>query len=413
MEKPNKNVNFDNIWQRMKFIDFAVGLFLFKDPVEKISPFFKFLAQTQARHAILLPLFITSTLVITNFELISVIFVASLITLMMPLHFTLLNCTMKKEKLKELFKWCGDQYDVQNYFHPRVQKIADAQMLATERFTVTTLKWLRILLYVDNIGYSLGFPIIGYFLPEHIYPKFSPPVPFYLPFSNQQTWMAFISNILFITILCIDAATITIYCLFIFVCSSIQIIGYLDIVLATVKKMRVDLMAKVKRFCVVEEPPNDPFNVTFEEWIQIIIDMIDDVNKNMNIITDIYAVTSMLTEFASLGAIFICGMIFVILQQQYFFAIGMSAVALMLYMVCYVNEKILEKYKSINAALYDIPWYALAPKQRKLLLIALNCDNIQKGFTAANIHGLTIERFGIVVKIGYTNFLVLKDLIQK
>ncbi len=81
--------------------------------------------------------------------------------------------------------------------------------------------------------------------------------------------------------------------------------------------------------------------------------------------------------------------------------------------MCYINEKILEKFEDIKQVLYDLPWFDLAPNERKLLLTLMHCRNIQKGFTAAGIHGLTLERFGIILKAGYTNLLILRDIVRK
>lgn len=76
-------------------------------------------------------------------------------------------------------------------------------------------------------------------------------------------------------------------------------------------------------------------------------------------------------------------------------------------------EAVLDKIDEIKAALYDLPWYTMDEKDRKMLLIMMQCNLIQPGFMVLHIHPMTIERFCIVIQAGYTNLLILKDLIQK
>ncbi|XP_063698008.1 uncharacterized protein LOC134828948 [Culicoides brevitarsis] len=153
--------------------------------------------------------------------------------------------------------------------------------------------------------------------------------------------------------------------------------------------------------------------VSFAEWTQILNDMISDVNSTITYLANLLAFPILTVEFASLASLFISGLIFTVVKQQQLFAIAVNIVSLLLFITCYFNEKFLEKLDDINEALYDLPWYELNLKQRKQLMLLMHCDKIQRGFTAAVIHDLTIERFAIVVKAGYTNLLVLKDLVQK
>ncbi|XP_063706381.1 uncharacterized protein LOC134835433 [Culicoides brevitarsis] len=401
-----EKISFDAIWKRLKFMDAAVGLFLFRDPSEKVSPWLKFLTRVQLRHAILVPLVLISTVVITKFALINIIFCFSLVTLLLPLHCTLISCESKQKNLRRLFKWCASLYDVKRSFREQIREIAATHLASLEKRASFALKWLTIILYIDNAGYSLGFAIIGICLPDDIYPKFKLPVPFYFPFSVWENWPAFLLTIFGQFIIAFDGASITIYAFGLYFCTCFHVLCYLDIILASVRQLRKEMLANLEGFVIKED-------LKFEKWIKILTDMIVDVHVNANICNDLFKITAFLLEIASLGSFFIFGLIMMVLKEQYLFGFGIIFVMFLFYVVCFVNEKIRDRFCEINKALYNLPWYGLSVPQKKQLLMILNCDKIQQGVSSAGIHYLTVQRFASVVKAGYTNLLILKDLIQK
>ncbi|XP_063698009.1 uncharacterized protein LOC134828949 [Culicoides brevitarsis] len=259
-------------------------------------------------------------------------------------------------------------------------------------------------------------------------PKGTVPLPLYFLFENQASWIGFLTAVVAQTSECLDTASLAIYLYAVPLCSFIHILGYLDIILQVIEKMKYEMLMKVKTtdedglkstleletLEIINESSEAPQEeVSFDEWIKILNDMICDVNSIFNPLENLYSIVLFLLEAASLGALFICGMCLTVLKEQQFFAIGVNVICVLLFISCFLNELMLEKLININEALYDLPWWELNPKQRKQLMLLMHCDKIQRGFTAAGIHNLTIERFGIIVKAGYTNLLVLKDLVQK
>lgn len=187
MLKPKKKVNFKNIWALIEQADTVMGTFLFKNPSEKITLKEKFFKLTWARHAFFFYFFMVSTLIVTNFALISVILSVSMISISIFVYIVLFTNILKKSEMKDLLYWCENLYDVENKFNTVVQNVAQIHLISMESKTTKLLKWLRIILYVDFIGFSVGTATIGHFLPEHIYSKYSAPIPFYLPFKHQDT----------------------------------------------------------------------------------------------------------------------------------------------------------------------------------------------------------------------------------
>lgn len=434
MLNKKKKVSFDKVWEVIQQTDIAVGLFLFKDTSIKLSRKEKFLAKVVPANATIITILVVSTLIITNFKLINVIFCVSHLTPFVSVYIIILKLKWNKNTLKDLVKWCENLYDVDKKYHELIREIAEKHVVLMERRTLKMLKWLKTTLYVEAFGVILGYALVGQLLPEKIYPKYSLPLPYYLPFKDQETYTAFITTLVVQLVLSILSVPIGTYVFGVFYTLVIHILGTLDIIQEFVEKKKVDMVLSLKPseeeqkhqqpttskstlqlevLAQISQTLPNPNEISFNEWIKIVTEMISDVSATVSSFSKLYTEFFLTIEIATLGSLFVAGLIFTVVREQYFFAVGISLISVFLHTFCYINEKILEKFENIKEALYDLPWYTLELKEMRELLIAMNCDQIQKGFTAGGTHPLTIERFAIIMKAGYTNLLVLKDLVQK
>lgn len=145
----------------------------------------------------------------------------------------------------------------------------------------------------------------------------------------------------------------------------------------------------------------------------MIVDMISESNEILSMFGEIFSGYFFLFELASFGSLFVFGMIMMVIHQQYFFAFGIVGASAILFSFCFINEQLLKKIAELSTALYEVPWYTLTPKERKFFLQVMTCSDIQSGFKASGVHGVTFERFSKIVQAAYSNVLVLKDLVTK
>lgn len=117
-------------------------------------------------------------------------------------------------------------------------------------------------------------------------------------------------------------------------------------------------------------------------------------------------------EYLCFATIFIGGIIILIEKEHWSLSISFLGTAATFFPCCYINEYVKEKLLEVSFALYGLPWYHLSPKDRRELLLALKCGFFHGGFTAANMHDVSLERFAAVVQSAYKNCLVLKDLVM-
>lgn len=68
-----------------------------------------------------------------------------------------------------------------------------------------------------------------------------------------------------------------------------------------------------------------------------------------------------------------------------------------------------DMFDEVNAAIYDLPWYQLSVKDQRLILFALQCNQVHIRFSCAGFHEPTFERFLNVIKIA-SNVVILTNL---
>ncbi|XP_063709119.1 uncharacterized protein LOC134837665 [Culicoides brevitarsis] len=402
----NKKVNFSKIRKILVQGDTAIGSFILRDTTKKKTFIEKLLTFVLPSYIIIAVIFIVTTVLVNNFELMYAIISISTLLSVFGLTITIRKFHQNKLLLRSLFKWCENLYDVKTHFHETLQGTAKQHLNKIEEKTYKTLKWLRMILYFDATAVSLGYAIIGCFLPDHIYPKYSAPLPFYLPFTHQNTPLSCIVTLTMQFIVSIQAATATFYIFSAFFCIVNHVLGLFDIIISSIKLLKIEILSQATHLKKKDS------TLPIAEWIKILSDMINDGNSIVTSFNGIYSLTFFILEIAAIGALFISGLLFTIVHQQYCFAFGFTAVAFFLFVVCHINEKILNKIDVISYALYDIPWYMLNIKDQKMILILINCDKIQPGFTALGVHSLNMRSFAVVLKAAYSNLIILKDLVQ-
>ena len=112
------------------------------------------------------------------------------------------------------------------------------------------------------------FAIIGLFLPEEIYPKYTTPLPFCLPIKNRDNWIVY-SVTLFIQIISNFTTGIHfIYSFCIFITISFHIMGYLDIILEVIEEIKSYLLIERDFDSTKKKKVMQAWNETSEETQQ-------------------------------------------------------------------------------------------------------------------------------------------------
>lgn len=196
MKKVSKKLSFTKIWKFIQQFDASIGVFLFKDQTKIKNMKEKLLSLSIPVNTGIFLVFFFSTLIITKFNIINIIFCCSGFVTLLSICVAIKYLILNKDTLIELFQWYESLYDVEKKFHKEVQKIAGRYLESLERKAVKFFKWMRILVYMNAICCTAAFGIISFFLPDNVAPKFTVPIPFYLPFKNQNTWICFVSTVL-------------------------------------------------------------------------------------------------------------------------------------------------------------------------------------------------------------------------
>lgn len=414
-----KNSNgFSEVWDLLKQVDYFAGTFLFGPP-EKPTWKDKLLSLTLVSAGLNITILIFCMMLLSKFTLISIILGLSIGTVTSVVCYVTWTLIKNKTDVVAFVDWCKKLNDVAEKFHPVVRDIASTHLEIVQERLLKYIKLFRACMYVDAFAITVGFALFGLFLPERLYPKFSLPLPLAYPFSGHKTWLTCLVGTIGQYKMCLDFSALISLLSGVFCCIIMHILAFLDIVKATIRLMKDKMVMKL----VVEVEPSkmpvtvetlDPETLSdMNEWIKIIVEMISDISQFMSKLSEFLSKPLLLAELGSFGCLFFTGMIFLVIHQQYVVAIGALWFPAFLLLVCYANEKMMDGFSDIQYELYDIPWYAMRPKERKTLMITMECGNIQGGFNAGKFHVLNIERFGTMLNVAYSKCTVLRDLISK
>lgn len=120
-------------------------------------------------------------------------------------------------------------------------------------------------------------------------------------------------------------------------CIVLHIISYLDLINEIIGEIGHQLNLKKKS----EEE--------LENCSKIIVIMVTQVIQNVSVLSELYTYFFLLMEFAAFGSLIIFGLTCLVLHQQYAIAISILHVAAELYIICYVSEKVNDKFLNIAA----------------------------------------------------------------
>lgn len=405
--------DFKQIWKLIKQIDRITGLFMFKDGA--LTKREKLQHLIMPLHCILVIILIISTLWISKLSLLSILLCSTILQSTLTVYYIMLNMAQNKGLLRSCFEWCRDLdklWEQETYRRVLGDK---SHLIAVRKLILKINTFMRQIIIAETIIGTIGFVAIGYFLPENIYPKFTLPIPFYLPFTHQETWFAFSVTLTFQFVAALYFILFALFFFEVFFALVIHMIGMLDIVLEIVRKLSYDLQHNAilnysSLKTISENPDDEP--LTLNEWLKLITNLLSEINEKVSSVIHFMSRSFIFLELSAISFLLLAGLILVVIKQQQPFAFVCCSTAVLLFVLCYVNEKLLEKYEMIADEYYNVPWYQLSSNDRKMILIAMNCNKIQEGFTAAGIHRVTLDRFVKIMKIAYSNFIILKDLVK-
>lgn len=347
-----------------------------------------------------------STLFVQDFSLTSIIVTTSIAGLCIDPWYLMVFVSRNKDSIKNVLHWCETFYDSNSY--PLVmQKVAVARMDRTQKLSLFIMKLLVGVFMITGFMTTVGVAMLNLVLPESVVPKFTLPLPLYLPFRGEATWVTFCLNLILQVKISLEVCLFGSLGLTIFLCIVTHCFAMLDITKETVEMMGDQLLSR-RRFKRMKREV-----LTVDQWTKVIVNQVIQVNQVVSEVVSMYALQFFLHEITATCALLASGFSLVILKEQQLFAIAISTFSVSLFVISRINDKLLEKYSDISNTFYTIPWYELSPKERRSILIGMSCNMIQRGFNAAGFHGVTTEHFTKIVRVAYTNFIALKKVVEK
>lgn len=396
--------SFNDILQIFETTDFVSGVFLFRQTTE-----WTWKEKLARMNALLCPLMSLVLMYGTIHSgkyptVLGWIFVSSRLVIEMTVYTLVYSCLANKKQMNDLFEWCEKMYVIRRTFHPKVQVIAEEKVRWMHRWSSKMLQFYVNSFIFNILFMTIGITTIGWMLPDTIYPKFTLPLPYFLPFENQESWTVFIVTFIMQIVLSIVIACMTVGALGIVFAAAIFIVNFLEIIDSSIKMMHNELEQLLTT--------HRPVQQELREWTKTLVDMICGVKEVFNTFNEVFSLFFLMMEFSCYASVFTFGLLIIVVKKQVMFGMCASLIIVAGFLTLnYISVIIMGKFSKIMDGLYDCPWYALAPSERKSIHRMMLCGQFKIGLQAAGMHRLDLQLFLTVLKTAYVNCLVLKNMV--
>lgn len=405
---------FQELWNIFLKMDFVAGSFVLRAETSKLN----WKEYLMKLNIILSPI-LTITLFFGTFycgklgNLLASIIVLALFEIIFTIYYAMWIMVSNRDEIQKLLDWCRKLYDVENTFHPKIQHLAQKKVPWMHRWSFNLTKWIRNITNFEVLIIGLGIPVLGLFLPENIYPKYSLTIPLYLPLKNQDNLMVYLTTTVLESMLFMDFLTMAQLGYGVILLTLFQVYVFMSIVEESIELMKDEMEEEFNGNGILSVTPREKEDkLAIKEWTIIIVEMICDAKQIIKLYNNLFSFTFLLVEFTAYSAIHITAFLIVVMKEQQLCGFAFLTTTMMFFILCSAFVAVEDKFSDVFDQFYNLPWYDLTPRERKIIIQAMTCSEKHTGFTAAGMHVIDLDRFTTVVNNAYGNFLILKDLVM-
>lgn len=287
-----------------------------------------------------------------------------------------------QERFEGLLKWCHNVH-INNAEH--CYKNAAHRSWAT---------FQRLLFYLPlaALGFD-GFQSVVMSIKKN---RLEPFVPGLIPLWRQQT---FVNQLI---VLCSDwFLTVTLFISFGTIIGIIYISLYHFIAVLEALQLKfrdLQLASSMKVFTAKIQQVTDTY-----------CDLIDQQNKLIDLVSGLMLIFEVLTYFIVL-------LIWIVLffdRQLIFLGLVMAGVGVLYFMICWINEKLVDAYTDLRFTIYGLAWYEMGAHQRKMLLPIIIMTGQPKLLSAGGFHVISFKTTAVMVNRIYRCGLIINDLVGR
>lgn len=363
--------------------------------------------------------FISTTILLSDESVVHKVIIGLVQQIILNIALTAYSLSRNRLHYLSLFEWC------QKIYNFRTHSFIDAKIVyrldCLNDLSVKIVKLVANISIMDVIFGTFIGGFVGHLLPDYIYPDFQPPLPIVLPVRDRDNWTVFLVTLLMQFSGGLVAVLLVAIVLIVIVTICLHIDGYLDVLLIVLKEMKGIM-------------DNDYETVMFQNLMKLSVDMTCDAHRyvhlndktfsfesfklciffrTMHSLSKLISGTVLIWEVQAYEAIFISGMIIIAERTSYVLGIAVSIIFVFYFIVCFLSNKIMEKVYEVQFALYDLPWFKLSTRERKLLATTMHLANLNWGLSVGGFYQATLERFAMIVKSAAKSCLVICDIMKK
>lgn len=221
------------------------------------------------------------------------------------------------------------------------------------------------------------------------------PIPVYLPFLPHQNPLVYGLNL---TIQCSVGLIVTSYNNLVFI-----------VILVSMKYF----MASLKALQVVISEANDNKKKNFKAIIKNFVERHCDLMAQQEIFTKLLSTHVLFLEAETYCVMFLIWIVFFFARNELFIMGASIVVGSQFFFIAWLNEKLVDEYEELQVAIYDVNWYEMPLKDRKMLLPLMQMAKERKLLRAGAFHVVNYEKMAEFLDNVYSYGLILNTLIAQ
>lgn len=142
-----------------------------------------------------------------------------------------------------------------------------------------------------------------------------------------------------------------------------------------------------------------------------VVDIYCEMVQYYNVLAHFSFVPTLLLELIANGLLLFTWLVVFFMHDLAFAAIVSMGYLLPYIALCWLQEQFVEASRGLANALYDLPWYNMAPKERKVLLQIMVAVGQPKVLRVGPFHVICFEEFGQMLNSVYSYGLFINNLV--
>lgn len=155
------------------------------------------------------------------------------------------------------------------------------------------------------------------------------------------------------------------------------------------------------------------YETDFQATIKAVVDLHCDVIKRLDLLINLSKIPILFFEIASYSLLLLIWVIVFFAPSLISMIFAASGEFVIYFLICWMNEQLADAFVDLKLFLYDLKWYDLTPRQRKLLLQIMVAADRPQILQAGPFHMISYESLCSMLNRAYSYGVVINNIVDQ